>query len=106
MRRVALLAVGSVLVMAACGATETDEPSKVSLSTTITTLGTTTTTTVALPDPHADLVLHGGIVVAVDPGAPVAEALAILDGRIVVVGSDDEALARAGPAPGSWISMA
>jgi predicted amidohydrolase YtcJ len=40
----------------------------------------------------ADLVLHGGKVVTVDDRFSVAEAIAVRDGRIVFVGSSDEAL--------------
>ncbi len=38
----------------------------------------------------ADLVLRGGKVVTVDAGIPDGEAVAVLDGKILAVGSDDE----------------
>ena len=47
--------------------------------------------------PPADLVLHGGTVVTLDPDGPDdATAVAVMDGRIVLVGADDAALALAG----------
>ena len=46
---------------------------------------------------HADLVLHGGTVVTVDPAAPRAEAIAIRGFEIVAVGSDREIDAYIGP---------
>ncbi len=42
------------------------------------------------PAQTADLVLHGGKVVTVDETVPEGEALAVLDGRILAVGSDAE----------------
>jgi predicted amidohydrolase YtcJ len=42
------------------------------------------------PDDVADLVLVNGKVVTVDPGMPEAQAVAVKDGRILMVGSDDE----------------
>ena len=46
---------------------------------------------------HADLVLHGGTVVTVDPATPRAEAIAIRGFEIVAVGSDREIDAYIGP---------
>ena len=45
-----------------------------------------------------DLVVHGGIVLTVDPERPIAEAFAIVGGRFVAVGESAEVLALAGPA--------
>ncbi|MFM1997396.1 MAG: hypothetical protein RLZZ111_1783 [Planctomycetota bacterium] len=45
-----------------------------------------------------DRILHGGPVVTVDAGKPLAEAVAIADGTIVAVGSKADVLALAGPA--------
>lgn len=45
-----------------------------------------------------DLILHNGTIWTVDEARPTAQAVAILDGRFIAVGSDDEALALAGPA--------
>jgi len=52
-----------------------------------------------LPDSteHADLVLHGGIVVTVDPAAPRAEAIAIRGFEIIAVGSNRKIDAYIGP---------
>ncbi|MDX3907688.1 MAG: amidohydrolase [Pigmentiphaga sp.] len=46
----------------------------------------------------ADLVLHHGRITTLDPGKPVASAVAIKDGKFVAVGDDAEILALAGPA--------
>ena len=47
--------------------------------------------------PGDDLILHGGRVVTLDPDGPAAAtAVAVRDGRIVVVGDDDAALALRG----------
>ena len=46
----------------------------------------------------ADTVLLGARIVTLDANLPVAEALAIRDGRIVAVGSDADVLAYVGPA--------
>jgi predicted amidohydrolase YtcJ len=46
---------------------------------------------------QADLVLKSATVRTVDPGNPVAAAVAVTDGRISVVGSEQQALASAGP---------
>ena len=45
----------------------------------------------------ADTILHGGNIVALDSGLPVAEAVAVRGGRIVAVGSDAEVLLFSGP---------
>lgn len=42
--------------------------------------------------PAADLILHGGKVVTVDRAFSLAEAVAVRDGRIAAVGSDEEVL--------------
>ena len=47
--------------------------------------------------PTADLVVHSGVVLTVDPARPVAEAFAVVGGRFVAVGDDAEILAFAGP---------
>lgn len=44
----------------------------------------------------ADRVLRGGTLITVDPARPDAEAVAIKDGRILAVGSDDEISAHIG----------
>lgn len=44
-----------------------------------------------------DTVFHGGSIWTGVPGAPRAQALAVRDGELVLVGSDEEALAVAGP---------
>jgi predicted amidohydrolase YtcJ len=44
-----------------------------------------------------DLILHGAVVLTMDPDAPQASALAITGDRIVAVGSDQEVLPLAGP---------
>lgn len=46
-----------------------------------------TTSDLATPRDHADLVLRGGIVLALDPAGTRAEAVAVRNGRIVAVGS-------------------
>ena len=48
------------------------------------------------PPPPADLVLRGGVVATVDAGNTMAEAVAIDDGWIVAVGSDEEVAAFIG----------
>ena len=45
----------------------------------------------------ADTILHGGNIVTLDSGLPVAEAVAVRGGRIVAVGSDAEVLLFSGP---------
>ena len=49
------------------------------------------------PPVPADTVLHGGTIVTLDPELPAAEAVAVRDGRVVAVGSDDEVLRFVGP---------
>ena len=44
-----------------------------------------------------DLIFHGGVLLTQDLGLPVAEALAVADGRIVAVGRDDQVLPLGGP---------
>jgi hypothetical protein len=46
---------------------------------------------------YADHVLHNGKIVTVDGEFTIAEALAIRDGKVVEVGSNQEALRHAGP---------
>ena len=43
-------------------------------------------------EPTADLILHGGRVVTVDAAMRVVEALAVRNGRILAVGTNDEVL--------------
>ena len=50
-----------------------------------------------LPDQEADLVLHAGKILTVDPQDSILGAVALRDGRIVAVGGDEEVLALAGP---------
>lgn len=45
-----------------------------------------------------DLVLHGGVLLTQDPAFPAASAVAVRDGRILAVGSDEDILPLAGPA--------
>lgn len=45
-----------------------------------------------------DLVFHGGVLLTQDPAFPAASALAVRDGRILAVGSDEDILPLAGPA--------
>jgi predicted amidohydrolase YtcJ len=45
----------------------------------------------------ADLVLLGGTVITIDPDYPEAEAVAVREGRIVAVGSNDDISALTGP---------
>ena len=47
---------------------------------------------------HADLIFHNGAVYTVDAARSWAHAVAVRDGRIVAVGTDDEIRAMAGPA--------
>ncbi|MFB3739708.1 MAG: amidohydrolase, partial [Candidatus Velamenicoccus archaeovorus] len=47
---------------------------------------------------HADLVLHGGAVYTMDAARSWARAIAVRDGRIVRVGTDDEVRELVGPA--------
>ena len=48
--------------------------------------------------PVPDLVVHNGVLLTQDAGQPVAEALAVRAGRILLVGRADDVLASAGPA--------
>lgn len=52
----------------------------------------------AAPGPPADLVVHHALVTTLDAARPSAAALAVRGGRIVLVGTDAEALALRGPA--------
>jgi predicted amidohydrolase YtcJ len=47
--------------------------------------------------PLADLILHGGQIVTVDPSFTTAQALAIADGRVLAVGRDRSVLRHRGP---------
>lgn len=49
------------------------------------------------PPGPPDLVLHGGTVITLDEASSEVRALAVRDGRVVAVGSDDAVLERAGP---------
>lgn len=49
------------------------------------------------PSPKADVVLHNGVIHTAEPGRSPAAALAVTGDRIAYVGSDDGALALAGP---------
>ena len=51
----------------------------------------------AQPDVAADLILHNAKVVTVDPGFSIAQALAVKDGRILVVGANKDVLRTRGP---------
>jgi len=53
---------------------------------------------------RADLVLTNGAVVTLDPGHPEARAVAIRDGRIAVVGSNEDVARLAGPST-RWIDL-
>jgi predicted amidohydrolase YtcJ len=46
----------------------------------------------------ADVVLHHGRIATLDRSKPIASAVAIKDGKFLAVGTDQEALALAGPA--------
>ncbi len=46
---------------------------------------------------EADLILHHGKVITLDPRSTVAEALSVSDGRILRVGKNDDVLAARGP---------
>jgi predicted amidohydrolase YtcJ len=41
---------------------------------------------------HADTIYHGGVVVTIDDSKPIAEAVAVRDGRIVAVGNKQDVL--------------
>src|SRR6267154_939633 len=49
------------------------------------------------PTPSADLILHHGLFTTLARSKPTATAVAIRDGRFLVVGTDSEAMALAGP---------
>ena len=49
------------------------------------------------PGPRADVIFFNGQVITIDPDLPAAEAVAILGEEILLVGSDQEVLALAGP---------
>lgn len=49
-------------------------------------------------EPPADLVLHGGNIITVDPADRIAQAVAVRGTKIVAVGSDAQVMALAGPA--------
>ena len=51
----------------------------------------------AAQEPAADIVLHNGKVLTVDANFSTAEAVAITGNKIAVVGTNQEALAMAGP---------
>ena len=44
----------------------------------------------------ADLIVTGGKIVTLDPAETIAQAVAVRDGKILKVGSDDDVQARAG----------
>lgn len=48
-------------------------------------------------NPYADVIFTGGEVVTVAKGFPLAKGLAIKDGKVIVVGTSEEALAYRGP---------
>ena len=50
------------------------------------------------PENAAETIYHGGPIVTVDEANPTAEAVAVRDGRIVAVGSEDEVMAMQGSA--------
>ncbi|MFQ5790040.1 MAG: hypothetical protein ACE5JI_06120, partial [Acidobacteriota bacterium] len=47
-------------------------------------------------DPHADLIFTNGKIVTVDQDFSLGEGLAIKDGRVIAVGTDEEVLAHRG----------
>ena len=51
----------------------------------------------APPERPADLILHGGKVVTLDPKSSIAQAVAVREGRIVAVGTDEAVFAHKGP---------
>ena len=51
----------------------------------------------APPERPADLILHGGKVITLDPKSSIARAVAVREGRIVAVGTDADILAHKGP---------
>src|SRR5689334_15928174 len=48
-------------------------------------------------DPYADVIFTGGEVVTVAEGFKLAKGLAVKDGKVIVVGTSEEALAYRGP---------
>ena len=60
--------------------------------------GAPTASPPAVPRPSADLIIHHALIFTVNPAQPEAAALAVLNGRIVAVGSDASALRWRGPA--------
>ena len=103
-RRAALLTAVAILG-AACGGNGSESaespppPTTSSTFTSTTTTTTATTSTVTEPPPStdpADLVLYGGPIITVSPNGTLAEAVAVDDGRFVVVGSREEAMAVVG----------
>ena len=49
------------------------------------------------PQASADLILHNGDIWTVDGKNPTAQAVAVKDGKFVVVGSNEDALKLRGP---------
>ena len=47
---------------------------------------------------HPDLIVHNARIVTMDEGKPRASALAVQDGRFIMVGDDDAVLSRRGEA--------
>src|SRR5215470_412188 len=47
--------------------------------------------------PYADVIFTNGKIVTVDTNFPIAQALAIKDGKLIAVGSNADALATRGP---------
>ena len=94
--RVALVL--AALMMAGCTASEVVETTAVATTdatgntTTTTPSPSTTSTSVPL---DADVILHDGVILTMDPASTIATGLAILDGRIVAVGEAEELLSRA-----------
>ena len=50
-----------------------------------------------LEGPHADLILHRGLVTTLARSQRASSAVAIRDGRFLVAGTDSEMMAQAGP---------
>jgi predicted amidohydrolase YtcJ len=107
MGRSRAVALTLLLVAAACGGAgdtgtspTTSTSPEISVTTaaavtTSTTVTAPTTTTEPLPPP--DLIFHGGTIITMDPDRPTEEAIAIRDGRVIVVGPQRPVLSRAGP---------
>ncbi|MBI5867751.1 MAG: amidohydrolase [candidate division Zixibacteria bacterium] len=55
-------------------------------------------TSIFAATPQADLIIQGAHVFTADPARPVAEAIAVLQGRILYAGTEDSASTYAGPA--------